>query len=87
MQLSVASRVTAGLRANAWRSGRDGSSCTALLVSGTLLSQAAARAIHPQNCRDLSVGDSADDAGAIARSGSIKNSENMTFDKVRQVNT
>jgi hypothetical protein len=79
MQISVASRVTAGLRTLAGRPGGDGAARAALFVSGTVLSQAITRTIHSKNRGDLSVGDSADDAGAIHWIGSIKKLQNMTL--------
>ena len=63
----------------AWRSGGDGTTRAALFVSGTVLSQAVTRTIHSKNRGDLSVRDTANDAGAIHWIGSIKKLRNMTL--------
>ncbi len=62
---------------HAGRPDCDGAARAAVRVSGTVLSEAAAGAVHSQDCGDLAVGDSSDDAGAVAGFGWMKRNDRI----------
>ena len=84
MQISVARRVLDGLRAMLGDQVAMAPPVLLVLVSGALLSEAAAGAIHSQDRRDFAVGDSAHDASAVAGFGAMKNLNCYAFDEVNK---